>query len=343
MTKDRKNRVTAANETRVVLYRYRLLSIEQLSIITNYAINTLYSLLATMKKDGEIDTVTIPERGSKKAYYLTEHGTEIAANMVKEVFRKSYWQEPTGQINHSLKANQFFCNLIKQSKSQEGGLVEWLGARAAGEAYATRVLKVKEEESLEISKGVRELIPDGRGIYVFPDKTRLLINLEHDTGTETEPRLQEKIRKYLQRLPEIFGSMAEKSNVLFVCETRSRPSRLMQLVKHQAELLSLSGKVNFFSTYEDYLAGDVWKGVWLTENGQYISLKDMPRFPPRDIDYGAEEFLGKQQRQIPQMLKNKNLNKVTEKREHSEQTDIQSNQSKNGETNHSRSSWFSWG
>ncbi|MFC0213820.1 replication-relaxation family protein [Paenibacillus chartarius] len=281
----------AKKELQEMLYRYILLTADQVADLLHYRKKTVYSMASELKREGKVQSVILPFlRKNHIGYALTRDGAKEAARRIgdAETFRSHGWKEAPLQLEHFYGTNAFFISLIRHSLTEPGeGLLEWLGAREAAERY------VQTQTSGRQSRPVK---PDGMGAYLLPGRGRLVFHLEYDTGSESTWRLKEKMWNYGRLLPTLWPKV-EAVHVLFVTKIASRPGPLIDIWQALCSG-SLSGMrlPNIWVIHEkEWMAKGVETALWWGRDGQRIRWKDMPLLsPPVDPNL---LILGKQPRE----------------------------------------------
>ncbi|MFC4306406.1 replication-relaxation family protein [Cohnella boryungensis] len=214
---------SAKKEILILLYRYTMLTARQLAIVMHYQVPTIYGIICELKEQGLVRSIPLPFlRKNHVGYILTGYGAKAAASLSgeEEVFRAKDWEKEPVQLEHYYGTNAFFISLIRQSLPHSGeGLLEWQSTREAAEQYA------HFKESGQKSMLLR---PDGIGSYLLPDRGKLVLHVEYDTGSENQWKLQDKLWMYGRVLPSVWNAV-ESVHVCFVTQIEARPKRLLEL------------------------------------------------------------------------------------------------------------------
>lgn len=288
----------AIEQILISLYRHSLLTQQQLSILLNYKLSYIYTTISEINREDPefLGSTKIPYlTRNRKTFYIKQKGAYFAAHITKEedLYNPKNFEGPPAQIRHILSNNEFFIRLIEFSRGRGGeGLVEWLGTRDAGDRYA----QFRDETT---NRRRTDLRPDGYGIYLFPDKGRLFIHTELDTGTETLARIEDKMRNYVRVLQHFWGDNMDKANILFITLVNSRVKRILDIWDYlrNGPLKGQSLPSVWCTWYTDMVKLGPMANIWHGHRGdseldEIISLADMPLMAP--IYYSEEEFLGKQ-------------------------------------------------
>ncbi|MCD1261285.1 replication-relaxation family protein [Paenibacillus athensensis] len=288
----------AKKEMLTALYRYTLLTAQQLATLLHYQVPTIYGMVCEMKEQGLVRSIPLPFlRKNHVGYFLTAYGARAAASLVgeEEVFRAKAWEDDPVQLEHFYGTNAFFILLIRHSLACSGeGLLEWQSNREAAEQYAH--FKESGQKTLLLR-------PDGMASYLLPERGKLVFHVEYDTGSENLWKLQDKLWLYGRVLPSVWATV-ESVQVLFVTQIDSRPKRLLELWSALCVEGPLLGRKipNVWAISEtEWKQHGVADAKWLGANGERIALKDMPLLPlPPEANL---PLLGKQPREASPMRK----------------------------------------
>lgn len=288
---------TAKKEMLITLYRYTMMTSQQLAFVLHYQLPTIYNMAVALKEQGLVRSIPLPFlRKNHVGYILTGYGAKAAASLVGEedVFRAKAWEDDPIQLEHLYGMNAFFVSLIRHSLAFAGeGLLEWQSTREAAEQYA---------HFKESGKKIMPLRPDGFGSYLLPDQGKLSLHVEYDTGSENLWKLQDKLWSYGKLLPSIWNAV-ESVHILFVTQIESRPKRLLELWCSLCEgpLLGKSVPRVWAIGEREWQQDGVGKALWWGTSGERLRLKEMPLLPlPPEANL---PIVGKQPRERSPMHK----------------------------------------
>lgn len=266
------------------LYKYEVLTAQQLAIIHSYKRKSVYPCIADLNKKGLIGKIDVPAIGrGSKAYHLTGASAKQVAEDFNELgfFREKDWNTAPNGIINTLLANQFFCELIKATKHiPNSGLTDWKGGRTLFQPY--------------IIAGESKLPPkmNGFATFYFEDKVRP-IYLNVLTGNESLLVLEDMLvshRDMIEReRPNDFenalflllylGSIGKTALKLWKNRNSERKKSPFLAVAN-FELLSREG---------------IFSSAWLTpSNKEFISISDMPGLPIKQ-QLSNSDLIGKKQ------------------------------------------------
>ncbi len=288
---------TAKKELLIILYRFTMMTSQQLATFLHYKLPTIYGMVVELKEKGWVRSIPLPFlRKNHVGYILTAYGAKAAASLVGEehVFRAKAWEDNPVQLEHFYGTNAFFISLIRHSLLTPGeGLLEWQSTRESAEQYA---------HFKESGQKLSPLRPDGMGTYLLPERGKLILHLEYDTGSENLWRLQDKLWNYGKLLPSIWIAVASV-HVLFITQIDSRPKRLLELW-HSLCIGPLLGKnvpKVWAISEKTWIQSGVAEAFWLGTDGERMRLKDMPLLLiPSETNL---PILGKQHRERSPMQK----------------------------------------
>ncbi|THF74364.1 replication-relaxation family protein [Cohnella fermenti] len=284
---------TAKKELLTVLYRYIMLTPEQVALILHYHIKTVYGAARHLKREGDLTSLPLPfRREHHVGYVLTAKGAKAAARICGEEdqYRVGEWTADPVQLEHGFGINAFFTDLIRHSLAQPGeGLSEWLGTREATDRY----VQVKPS-----GRKARPVKPDGFGSYVFPGRGRLVFHLEYDTGTENLWRLKEKMVHYAELLPQLWPQV-EAVHVLFVTKVSSRPKALIEIWEVLCRDMFGGDRLPCVWTIaeNEWERAGMEQAAWQGAGGRKLPLRELPLFA---LPLSSQEgflLIGKQQRE----------------------------------------------
>lgn len=281
-------------EILLALYRYSLLSAEQLRTLLHYEQNTLYAAFRTLRQKGWAEPLSLDFRpGNVKGWVLTKGGVEVAFGLTKE-YRRGLLRKSglfTGQAEHLYGSNQFFIQLIQQSLTQaaEEGLIDWIGMRDAAERYQVTDRNGKRSTPLR---------PDGIGTYRFEDGSEVIFHLEYDTGSEHLWMLHNKLWQYTDILKSFWTDIS-LANVLFITRDARRCERILLLWRDlcQDAFLRQPRPAVWVTTESSLTVRDPLDSVWQGVDSRPVSWLDFPRFPGGHADRSTP--YGKQTRTQP--------------------------------------------
>jgi hypothetical protein len=287
----------AKKEMLITLYRYTMMTSQQLAMVLHYQLPTIYSMVVELKEKGLVRSIPLPFlRKNHVGYILTAYGAKAAASLVGEedVFRAKVWEDDPIQLEHFYGTNAFFISLIRHSLITSGeGLLEWQSTRESAEQYA---------HFKESGQKISPLRPDGMGTYLLPNRGKLILHVEYDTGSENLWKLQDKLWNYGKLLPSIWNAVASV-HVLFITQIDSRPKRLLELWHSLCvgPLLGKSVPKIWAISERMWDQSGVTEALWWGTDGVRIRLKDMPLLPlPPEENL---PILGKQLRERSPMQK----------------------------------------
>ena len=281
------------SEILISLYRYSMLTTEQISLLLNYETDTLYKAFQSLRAKGWMESLSLDFiRRNARGWVLTKDGIEVAFGLTKEYHAGLLRQKGVlaGQVPHLYGVHRFFAALIRESLSRpmREGLIEWIGMRDAGERYA-----------LVDSKGKRSipLRPDGLGTYRFAEGGELVFHVEYDTGSEHIWVLHHKLWQYTDVLAKFWTDMT-LANVLFVTRDEHRSSRILELwedlrsdaLRHQPI------PTMWTATEADLERHGVFAPVWSGIEDGLVAWRDFPRLKGNQ---DGPVPLGKQIRERP--------------------------------------------
>lgn len=287
----------AKKEMLVALYRYTMMTSQQLATVLHYQVPTIYGIVVELKEQGLVRSIPLPFlRKNHVGYILTGYGAKAAASLVGEedVFRAKAWEDNPVQLEHFYGTNAFFVSLIRHSLLHSGeGLLEWQSTRESAEQYA---------HFKESGQKLAPLRPDGMGSYLLPGRGKLILHVEYDTGSENLWKLQDKLWNYGKLLPSIWNAV-ESVNVLFVTQIEARPKRLLELWRSLGEgpLLCKSMPRIWAISEKEWVQSGAAEALWWGTGGERMRLKDMPVLPlPPEANL---PIVGKQPRERSPMRK----------------------------------------
>lgn len=276
-------------EMLLALYRYSLLTTEQLCILLHYELPTLYAAFRTLKQKGWSEPLSLDFLPRNvKGWVLTKGGMEVAFGLTKE-YRTRLLRESSlfaGQTEHLYGCNQFFIDLIRASLTKElpEGLIDWIGMRDAGERYAVTDRNGKRSTALR---------PDGIGTYRFQDESEVIFHVEYDTGSEHLWVLHHKLWQYADVLKSFWADIS-LANVLFITRDARRSSRIRTLWRDMREDAFRRQPVPavWTATESELASGHLFDPVWQGIDDEPISFLQFPRFPgghaDRSIPFGKQ-------------------------------------------------------
>lgn len=280
-------------EVLLALYRYTLLTTDQLCTLLHYRPNTMYQTLSKMRKLDWTQPMRLAFlRHNVKGWTLTKEGLQLAFGLTKET-RSALLRQPgtpPSQAVHLYGTNRFFMGLISESlSSADEGLVEWIGMRDSGDRYGITDAKGRRATPLR---------PDGIGTYRFPDGSIVTFHVEYDTGSEHAWTLYQKLWIYALHLPKFWADVGS-ANVLFITREEHRVKRILELWDGLLET-HLKGQPTpaVWAISERRLDSEgVLGSVWNGSSGWTSRFED---FPQTDGDaYRSITPLGKQTRLPP--------------------------------------------
>lgn len=287
----------AKKELLITLYRFTMMTSQQLATILHYKLPTIYGMVVELKETGLVRSIPLPFlRKNHVGYILTAYGAKAAASLVGEehVFRAKPWEDNPIQLEHFYGTNAFFISLIRHSLLTPGeGLLEWQSTRESAEQYA---------HFKESGQKLSPLRPDGMGTYLLPERGKLILHVEYDTGSENLWKLQDKLWNYGKLLLSIWNAVTSV-HVLLITQIDSRPKRLLELWNSLClgPLLGKNVPRIWAISEKTWIQNGVAEAFWLGTGGERMRLKDMPLLPlPPEVNL---PILGKQLRERSPMQK----------------------------------------
>lgn len=268
-------------EVLLALYRYRMLTSEQLSILLHYELPTLYNAFRILKQKRWVEPLSLDFLPRNvKGWILTKEGMEVAFGLTKEyriqLLRRS--NNPIGQTEHLYGSNRFFTDLIRHSlhSPDDEGLIDWIGMRDAGDRYSIVDRKGKKTTPLR---------PDGIGIYRFANGHDVIFHVEYDTGSEHLWVLHNKLWQYADILKQFWSNLS-LVNVLFITRDPRRSERILELWKVMREDAFRRQPVPaVWTVTEGTLAKQgPFVPVWIGSEHTAASFQDFPRLNGRHAD-----------------------------------------------------------
>lgn len=276
-------------EILLALYRYSMLTTEQLSVLLHYEQPTLYAAFRALKEKEWTEPLSLDFLPRNvKGWVLTKGGMEVAFGLTKE-YRTRLLRESSlfaGQTEHLYGSNQFFIDLIRTSLAGElpEGLIDWIGMRDAGERYSVTDRNGKRSTPLR---------PDGIGTYRFQDESEVIFHVEYDTGSEHLWVLHNKLWQYADVLKSFWANVS-LANVLFITRDTRRSSRIRTLWRDMRDDAFLRQPIPAVWTAAEsemtpeHLFDPVWQGI----DEERVSFLHFPRFPgghaDRSIPFGKQ-------------------------------------------------------
>jgi Replication-relaxation len=200
------------------LYDQQVLTTDQLTLLYFSSKRRAQDRLLFLYRERVVDRFYPPSRfgaGKPQAHWLLdEAGALIVAAMFGVERKRLGWQRRDDwashpQLLHRLEANRFVTELVAATLADPRmGVSAWYSSRDAAELLETDRLRPDTGFILETSAGVIECW------------------LEWDRGTETEARLQEKLRGYWRAEQHLRVFSAEPRNILFVVPGAGRVATL---------------------------------------------------------------------------------------------------------------------
>jgi hypothetical protein len=277
------------NEIVLALYRYSLLTTDQLSTLLHYERKTIYKAFYTLKGKGWVQSLPLPfaER-NVKGWVLSKSGMEVALGITKEHRPRLLKQTGalSGQTAHLYRSNRFFTDLIACSLACHAseGLVDWVGMRDSGDRYPI---------TTPTGKRTTPLRPDGIGTYRFENTSEVIVHVEYDTGSEHLWVIHGKLWAYADAL-KTFWSDESLANVLFVTQDARRSKRILELWKDMKEdAFRRQPTPSVWTTTENLLDEQgIFGSVWRSVEDTAVSFLDFPRLnggnSPRTVPLGKQ-------------------------------------------------------
>lgn len=194
----------------LALYRYTMLTVDQLCTLLHYRPDTMYQTLGKMKKSDWVQPMRLAFlRHNVKGWSLTKAGLQLNLGLTKENRSALLRQpgSPPSQVVHLYGTNCFFTNLILESLSYvDEGLVEWIGMRHSGDRYAITDAKGRRATPIR---------PDGIGTYRFADGSAVTFHVEYDTGSEHGLDVVSKTVELRVASPEVLGRCGVSQHLIY--------------------------------------------------------------------------------------------------------------------------------
>ncbi len=276
-------------EILLALYRYSLLTTEQLSVLLHYEQPTLYAAFRTLRQKGWTESLSLDFLPRNvKGWVLTKGGMEVAFGLTKE-YRTRLLRESSlfaGQTEHLYGSNQFFIDLIRTSRALEAseGLIDWIGMRDAGERYSITDRNGKRSTPLR---------PDGIGTYRFRDESEVIFHVEYDTGSEHLWVLHNKLWQYADVLKSFWADIS-LANVLFITRDARRSERIQTLWREMCKDAFRRQPIPavWTATESSLASGHLFDSVWQGVEGEPVSFLYFPHFEgghaDRSIPFGKQ-------------------------------------------------------
>lgn len=273
----------------LALYRYSMLTSEQLVILLHYEQPTVYAAFRTLKQKGWVEPLTLDFLPRNvKGWVLTRDGMEVAFGLTKEYRVRLLRQNGSlsGQTEHLYGSNRFFTDLIRRSRARpvDEGLIDWIGMRDGGDRYSIVDRKGKRTTPLR---------PDGIGTYRFADGSETIFHVEYDTGSEHLWVIHNKLWQYADVLKPFWADLT-LANVLFITRETRRSERILELWKGmQEDMFRRQPVPAVWTATEGALAKQgPFDSVWLGTVGTSVTFPDFPRLGgghgDRSIPLGKE-------------------------------------------------------
>jgi len=265
-------------EVLLALYRYSMLTVDQLCMLLHYRPNTMYQTLSKMRKLDWTQPMRLAFLPHNVGWTLTKEGLQLAFGLTKET-RAALLPQPGTPPNPAVPlygTNRFFPEPFS-------------GMRDSGDRYAITNAKGRRATPIR---------PDGIGTYRFSDGSVVTFHVEYDTGSEHAWTLYQKLWTYALHLPK-FWSDVGSANVLFITREEHRVGRILELWDGLLET-HLKGQpipgvwaISERRLDSEGILGSVWNG----SSGWTSLFED---FPQTDGDaYSSVTPLGKQTRLPP--------------------------------------------
>jgi len=276
------------------LYRYSLLTTDQLATLLHYERKTIYKAFHTLKEKDWVQSLPLGfvER-NVKGWTLSKSGVEVSFGLTKEYRPRLLKQTGilSGQTAHLYRSNRFFTDLIACSldRPADEGLIDWIGMRDSGDRYAI---------ISQTGKKTTPLRPDGIGTYRFENGSELMFHLEYDTGSEHLWVIHSKLWQYVDVL-KTFWTDPSLANVLFLTRDKRRSERILELWKNLKDDVFRRQPVPAVWTATENTLDEqgTFGSVWLGAEETVMSIRTFPRLEGRNGDRSVP--LGKQLRQQP--------------------------------------------
>lgn len=276
------------------LYRYSVLSAEQLGTLLHYHPRTINNTCRSIKEKNWADPLPLDFLPRNvKGWILTKEGMRIAFGLTKE--QRTWLLRQTGlligHLEHLYGSNRFFTDLIQQSltRPDQEGLIDWIGMRDGGDRYP--VFNSKNQKTTPLR-------PDGIGIYRFADGREVICHVEYDTGSEHIWVIHGKLWNYREILKTFWADIT-RANVLFITRDSRRSERILELWQSMRnDIFRNQPTPTIWTATEDQLMehgafAPVWQGIEMKN----VSFLDFPRLSGGNGDRSVP--LGKQTRQKP--------------------------------------------
>ena len=198
-------------EVALCLYEQQVLTTDQLTLLFFSSRRRAQDRLLFLYRERVADRFYPPSRfgaGKPQAHWLLDEASAFIVAASLDLDRKQLgWQRRDdwrshSQLAHRLEANRFVTDLVAATLPDPAlGVGAWYGTRQAAARLSDR-----------IRSNVR---PDAELLLLTPAGTVDLL-LEWDRGTETQERLEEKLRRYRLAEHKLRYQDPEPRSVLFV-------------------------------------------------------------------------------------------------------------------------------
>lgn len=262
------------SEILLALYRYSLLTIDQLATLLHYERKTIYKAFHTLKEKDWVQSLPLGfvER-NVKGWTLFKNGVEVAFGLTTEYRARLLKQTNvlSGQTAHLYRSNRFFTDLIQSSLARptDEGLIDWIGMRDSGDRYPMTTPKGQKTTPLR---------PDGIGTYRFANGSEVIFHVEYDTGSEHLWVIHSKLWQYVDVL-KTFWTDLSLASVLFITRDSRRSARIMEIWKDLKEDVFRRQPVPaVWTTIEDTLDEQgAFGSVWMGAEDTVVTFQDFPR------------------------------------------------------------------
>lgn len=282
-------------EVAIALYQYFQMNAEQLSILLNYNLRTVYNMISRLRKQGWVHDVGLGFLGQNhRAYTLTFEGALQTALLTDQPFQPRLWKNRIMGSERTYYINEFVTQLIAWSSEEKNeGLAEWRGTANAAENYA-----LWDEKS---GKRKLRLMPSAAGTYIWRGGERTVFHLEVDTAASIIWRMQDQFLDYGEVLHQLWGEEnVKRIHVLVLTANSHRMLRLCRLWRNLVEgaLLGKPLPNVWFIMYDEFQAGGPLHGSWTNVKDETATWDEFSRLPPVRGKH-AVSWIGKRKRASP--------------------------------------------
>lgn len=282
-------------EVVTALYRYLAMSAEQLSVLLNFNLRTVYNMISRLRKHGWVRDVGLGFLGQNhRAYMLTLEGARRTALLTHQSFQPRIWKHRTMCSERTFYTNEFVTQLLVWSSEEDDeGLIEWMGSTEAAQSHA-----IFDEET---GKRKVRLKPGTVGTYACCGGERIVFHLEVDMESTAIWRMQDQLLDYGWVLHRLWGKdRVQRVHVLVIAANAGRMQRFISLWQHLAEGMLLGTPLPkvWFMTREQFQMCGPLHGNWTNSKGDNVTWCSLTRLPSLS-DKTEMFFIGKRNRSSP--------------------------------------------